>query len=89
MLRKGIPACDFITNKQGKELSEDETGRRFTVQKYYEGKTYEYHEVPAFLQEESAAMLAKIHIAMKDMEELPTGIGQDFFQYRKPENMGL
>lgn len=88
LLRKGIPACDFITNKQGTELSEDETGRRFTVQKYYEGKTYQYHEAPVCLQEESAAMLAKIHIAMKDMEELSTGIGQAFFQYRKPENMG-
>lgn len=87
LIRKGIPACDFITNKQGAEFSVDETGRRFSVQKYYEGITYRYHEAPVCLQEQSAVILAKIHAAMKDMEELPTGIGKDFFKYRKPESM--
>lgn len=85
LLEKGIPACRFLENKQGKMLSTDESGRRFTVQSYYEGITYAYHEVPKQLQRESAIMLAKIHAAMKNLENIPVGIGADFFRYRKPE----
>lgn len=87
LLKQGIPACRFIPNKQGKILSSDETGRRFTVQDFYEGTTYDYNEVPCNMQKESAHMLAKIHHAMKNMDGIPVGIGVDFFKYRKPEYM--
>ena len=87
LLEAGIPACRFIKNKQGKILSTDENGRRFTVQEYYEGMTYSYHEAPVKLQKESATMLAQIHENMKDIENVPVGIGADFFKYRKPEYM--
>ena len=87
LLDKGIPACRFIPNKQGKMISADEDGRRFTVQHFYEGITYDYNEAPIHLQAQSAASLAKIHEAMKDIENIPVGIGADFFTYRKPENM--
>lgn len=42
-------------------------GRRFTVQEYYEGITYRYHEAPEKLQKRSAVMLAQIHGAMKEL----------------------
>lgn len=87
LLKQGIPACRFIPNKQGKILSSDETGRRFTVQAFYEGTTYAYNEAPGGLQKESAGMLAKIHNAMKNLKGIPVGIGADFFKYRKPEYM--
>ena len=87
LLKKGIPACRFIPNKHGKMLSTDENGRRFTLQHFYEGIAYEYNEAPEYLQKQSAVLLAKIHIAMKDMEDIPVGIGGDFFRYRKPEYM--
>ena len=87
LLEKGIPACRFIPNKQGKMISTDENGRRFTLQHFYEGVTYEYHEAPVHLQSQAASFLAKIHNAMKDMEDIPVGIGADFFTYRKPEYM--
>ena len=87
LLQKGIPACRFIPNKHGKMLSTDESGRRFTVQRFYEGITCDYFEASGNMQKESAEMLAKIHSAMKDMEKIPVGIGGDFFAYRKPENM--
>lgn len=32
LLERGIPACRFIPNKQGKRISTDESGRRFTLQ---------------------------------------------------------
>lgn len=87
LLDKGNPACRFIPNKQGKMISTDENGRRFTVQHFYEGITYEYNEASVDLQPQSASCLAKIHEAMKDIENIPVGIGADFFAYRKPEYM--
>ncbi|MGN1422081.1 MAG: phosphotransferase [Oscillospiraceae bacterium] len=87
LLKKGIPACRFIPDKHGRMLSTDENGRRFTVQHFYEGVTYGYNEAPEELQKASAVMLARIHEAMKDMEDIPVGIGGDFFAHRKPEYM--
>ncbi|MGN0603891.1 MAG: DUF2087 domain-containing protein [Oscillospiraceae bacterium] len=87
LLEKDIPACRFIPNKHGKMLSTDESGRRFTVQHFYDGVTYNYNEAPENLQRKSAVLLAKIHEAMKDMENIPVGIGADFFVYRRPEYM--
>ena len=68
-------------------ISTDENGRRFTVQHYYEGTVYAYNEAPCNIQKESAILLAKIHEAMKNIENIPVGIGVDFFKYRKPEHM--
>ncbi|MGN0598297.1 MAG: phosphotransferase [Oscillospiraceae bacterium] len=87
LIKKGIPACKFLPNKNGSFLSSDESGRRFTLQHFYEGVTYGYHEAPERLQKASAVMLANIHITMKDFENIPIGIGGDFFKYRRPENM--
>lgn len=87
LLNKGIPACRFIPNKNGRMLSTDENGRRFTIQLFYEGVTYGYNEAPENLQKQSAVLLAEIHSAMRDMEKLPVGIGGDFFKYRKPQYM--
>ena len=87
LLSKGIPACKFVSNSQGNILSTDENGRRFTVQEYYEGITYRYHEAPEKLQKRSAVMLAQIHGAMKELENLPTGIGEEFLNYRKTRDM--
>ncbi len=87
LLNKGIPVCRFIPNKQGKMISRDENGRRFTVQYFYEGIIYGYNEAPVNLQAQSAYFLAEIHKAMKDIENIPIGIGADFFTYRKTENM--
>ncbi len=87
LLNKGIPACRFIPNKQGTMISTDENGRRFTLQHFYEGITYGYNEAPVRLQVQSASFLAKIHEAMKDIENIPVGIGAKFFENRKTEYM--
>ena len=87
LLDKGIPACRFIPNKHGKMISADENGRRLTVQHFYEGITYGYHEAPVDLQEQSASFLARIHEAMREIEDIPVGIGAEFFACRKTEHM--
>ena len=68
-------------------LSTDESGRRFTVQDFYDGVTYAYNETTVNMQKESAVLLAKVHGAMKDIENIPVGIGEDFFAYRRTECM--
>ena len=85
LLKEGIPVCDFVANRQGNIMSVDENGRRFHVQRFIEGKTYDYNHAPKWLMQESAQMLAKIHNALRNMTELPVGIGADFFRYRTPE----
>lgn len=85
LCKHGIPASRFIENLQGKVLSFDENGRRFHVQKFIDGVTYPYNKAPDFLLEKAPGLLAEIHEALKDFEELPEGIGADFFQNRKPE----
>lgn len=85
LCKHGIPASRFIENLQGKVLSIDENGRRFHVQKFIDGVTYPYNNAPDFLLQKAPELLAEIHETLKDFEELPEGIGTDFFQYRKPE----
>ena len=86
LLQKDIAARLGISEKTVSKW-ECGNGRRFTVQHFYEGITYDYNEATENMQKESAALLARIHVAMKDMENIPIGIGRDFFIYRKPEYM--
>ncbi len=85
LISQGIPACRFIAGKNGNFVSTDENGRRFTVQHFIEGETYDYNESLTAMQIKSAAMLARIHVAMKNIKNIPCGINTDFFKFRKPE----
>lgn len=84
LLEQGLPVCQFFKNKQGRYLSCDEEGQAFHVQKFIEGTMYGWHEAPDWLLWESAAMLGKIHTALKEYSGLPTGIGTGFFQFMTP-----
>lgn len=86
LLEKGINVCEFIRNKDGNFLSEDESGRVFHVQKFIEGRVYELNSAPDWLLSKSAEMLGKIHTALKAYEGLHIGIGADFFRFMTPEN---
>ena len=85
--KRGIPASHFVKNIQGSSLSIDENGRRFHIQDFIEGVVYSYNEAPDFLLEKAPELLAKIHEVLEDFKELPEGIGENFFRYRRPENM--
>lgn len=86
LIERGLPVCRFVKNKSGSYLSTDENGRLFTVQRFFEGITYQYNRVPVQNQSASARMLARIHAAMSDIEDLPIGIGEDFLKYSSPKN---
>ena len=85
LLAKGIPVCQFIKNVHGEYVSVDEKNRVFHVQRFIEGKMYNWHEAPDWLLTESAAMLGKVHTVLKNYSGLPTGIGEGFFQYMTPQ----
>lgn len=81
----GIPACRFIKNVQGEYVSRDVQGRLFHVQEFIEGKMYGWHEAPEWLLMESARLLGRFHTVLKNYVGLPTGIGENFFQYMTPK----
>lgn len=84
LLAHSIPVCQFLRNKDGHFLTTDESGRQFHVQRFIEGKMYDLNTAPDWLLIESAQMLGKIHAALRDYQELPVGIGADFFKYMTP-----
>ena len=85
LLAHGIPVCQFLRNKEGHFLTTDESGRQFHVQRFIEGKMYDLNTAPDWLLTESAQMLGKIHAELRDYQELPVGIGADFFKYMTPD----
>ena len=85
LLERGIPACQFLRNKDGNFLTRDDAGRVFHVQRFFEGEVYDLNAAPDWLLTESAQMLGKIHTALRAYTGLPTGIGADFFTFMTPE----
>lgn len=83
--KRGIPVCSFLRDKSGDFLSEDDEGRRFTLQKFISGICPDWNTATDDILNESAEMLGKIHTALKDYPPLPVGIGQDFFRFMTPE----
>lgn len=86
LLKNNIRVCEFIKNNSGKYISKDKSGRLFHVQKFVNGKVYDWNTAPDWLLDESAEMLGKIHTALKGYPRLSVGIGADFFRYMTAEN---
>ena len=63
----GIPSTDFIETVSGEKMVKYK-GHRFVLQKYMSGQSYGYNDFPEEMLPQMAVMLAKIHIALKDME---------------------
>lgn len=89
LLAKGVPACRFIKNKSGEYIGKDESGRIFHLQQFIEGKVFDLNCAPDWLLEQSARMLGRIHLALRDYPNLPEGIGKGFFEFMTPENAML
>lgn len=76
----GIPACDFLKNRDGSFLSAGADGRIFTVQRRFSGYTPAWNCAPEALLLESAELLGKIHQVLRAYPALPEGIGAAFLQ---------
>lgn len=85
LLDAGLPVCRFLRNIAGQFLSTDEQGRIFHVQAFVHGTTYALHTAPDWLLAESAALLGRIHTALRNDHSLPIGIGEGFFKHMTPE----
>lgn len=77
--QKGISVSKIVKNCMGDDISVDENGRRYHVQEFIEGITYDYHQAPEWLMKESAKLLGKIHTVLRDYPLLPEGIDKQFF----------
>ena len=84
--QSGIPACQFVKNKQGQYLSVDSEVKQFHVQRFIEGRMYEWNTAPKWLLTESAQLLGKIHTTLRGYQGLPIGIGENFFNFMTPRN---
>ena len=80
MRENGIPACDFLKNRDGSFLSAGADGRIFTVQRRFSGYTPAWNCAPEALLLESAELLGKIHQVLRAYPALPEGIGAAFLQ---------
>lgn len=83
--RRGVPACDFLKNRDGAYLSRDGEGRVFTVQRRLPGVTPAWNTASEALLMDSAQMLGKIHRELREYPPLPEGIGPGFFRYMTPQ----
>ena len=82
---KGIPVSEFIKDVDGEYVfTHDE--KVYHMQKFVEGRNYEWNTAPDWLLHESARVLGSIHAALTEYPELPIGIGENFFKYMTPEN---
>ena len=84
LLGKGIPVSEFVPDIQGDYLwyvGED----IYHMQKFISGINYDVHCAPDWLMLKMPQMLGKIHTALSDYEDLPIGIGENFFKYMTPQ----
>jgi len=83
LLAKGLPVSEFIKDVDGNYVFTYD-GNIYHMQKFVEGKNYEWNEAPNWLLCKSAQTLGKIHTALTDYIALPIGIGENFFKYMTP-----
>ena len=86
LLERGIAVSQFVKNRHGSYITlvEDEI---YHLQRFIEGRNFGLNEAPAWLMEESAKTLGRIHQELKSYEHLPEGIGTGFFKHMTPERV--
>lgn len=80
LARQDIPVAEYLRAGDG-EWFVPRGKTQYLLQRFVEGKTYSYHEAPAWLLPESARMLGKLQTALAGVEPLPPVFGQDHFDY--------
>jgi len=84
LFAKDIPVSEFIKDVNGDYLWENDNDV-YHMQKFVFGKNYDMHCAPDWLMVKMPQMLGKIHAALRDYEDLPIGIGENFFKYMTPQ----
>lgn len=81
----GIPTSEFIKALCGEYVLE-ENGHLFHLQKYIDGRTLERNGFKKSLLLESAELLGKIHLCLDDLDFLPAGFPDEWFDNWKLSN---
>lgn len=79
-----IPVSEICFTNDGESILKANSNV-YHLQKYTDGKIYSRNTAPQWLLYESARMLGKIQKAMEDLQPLPSGLSQNFFNYMTPE----
>lgn len=85
LIKQGIPASLFCRNKENKYITLIE-GKAGLLQHFIEGTVYAMNTAPDWFMQQSPFLLAKIHQALLTYEDLPYGLGKEFFYYMTLEN---
>lgn len=85
LLYNGIPVTEFVKNQAGSYLT-SEGDELFHLQKFMEGFIHPFNQASPWLMKTSAEVLGKIHKVLCNFEQLPVGIGQNFFKNMTPRS---
>lgn len=83
---RGIPASEFLSDRQGMLTAQWPDGRVCHLQRLIDGSPFGMNAAPAWFLHESAGLLGNIHAALKEYASLPEGIGAGFFSHMTPES---
>ena len=85
LLNKEIPVSEFVPDMQGSYLWCDGDDV-YHMQKFISGTSYDVHCAPNWLMVKMPQILGRIHAALRDYNDLPIGIGENFFKYMTPQS---
>lgn len=80
LLQHGIRVSDFYPNMDGKFVFQYEN-RYYHLQRYNDGTVFNMNTAPEWFMRQSPLLLGKIHKVLYEYEDLPIGIGKEFFYY--------
>ncbi|MDR1689274.1 MAG: aminoglycoside phosphotransferase family protein [Clostridiales bacterium] len=78
LAQNGIRVAKLLTAKNGEGYVK--TGEtQFHIQEFIEGKTFKVNTAPAWLTDEFARLLGRIHNVLKNYEDMDVNFGKEFF----------
>ncbi len=85
LAEKGIPVARIIKTKT-QEYAFEYEGHMISLQEYIQGQCYGYNDFPKELLPQTAAMLGKIHTALRNYS-LPSGMDQEWLSSYDAEKL--
>lgn len=80
----GLPVSEICLTREGESVVREE-GHVYHLQAFIQGNVWKPNTAPEWLLYELGYMLGQIQHYMKELDPLPTGMGQGFFDYVTPE----
>ncbi len=82
---QGIPASEFMPNRQGSLTTPWDVHRVCHLQHFVDGRNFPMNTAPDWFIAESPLLLGRVHRALAAYPTLPEGIGAGFFTHMTPD----